>query len=138
MATLTIRGLDDDTKARLRVRAARHRRSMEAEVRSILDGALPLNTHRAVSAVASTPASRTLVARSWICSDAVRCHGRRACRRDPARHERPFRAIRPEPDERVTQLLDSLDAAAVATTAITAAELLYGVARLPAGHARSD
>ena len=41
--------------------------------------------------------------------------------------------IRPEPDERVTQLLDSLDAAAVATTAITAAELLYGVARLPAG-----
>ncbi len=41
--------------------------------------------------------------------------------------------IRPEPDERVTQWLDSLDAAAVATTAITAAELLYGVARLPAG-----
>ncbi|MGO9321156.1 MAG: FitA-like ribbon-helix-helix domain-containing protein [Solirubrobacteraceae bacterium] len=28
MATLTIRGLDDDTKARLRVSAARHGRSM--------------------------------------------------------------------------------------------------------------
>jgi antitoxin FitA len=41
MATLTIRGLDDDTKARLRVRAARHGRSMESEVRSILDEALP-------------------------------------------------------------------------------------------------
>jgi len=41
MATLTIRGLDDDIKARLRVRAARHGRSMEAEVRSILDEALP-------------------------------------------------------------------------------------------------
>jgi len=41
--------------------------------------------------------------------------------------------IRPEPDERVTRWLDSLDAAAIATTAITAAELLYGVARLPAG-----
>lgn len=41
--------------------------------------------------------------------------------------------IRREPDEGVTRWLDSLDAAAVATTAITAAELLYGVARLPAG-----
>ncbi len=41
MATLTIRGLDEDTKARLRMRAARHGRSMEAEVRSILEEALP-------------------------------------------------------------------------------------------------
>jgi toxin FitB len=41
--------------------------------------------------------------------------------------------IRREPDEGVTRWLDSLDAAAVATTAITAAELLYGVARLPGG-----
>lgn len=36
MATLTIRGLDDETRNRLRVRAARNGRSMEAEVRSIL------------------------------------------------------------------------------------------------------
>lgn len=41
MATLTVRGLDDETKARLRVSAARHGRSMEAEVRSILEDALP-------------------------------------------------------------------------------------------------
>jgi predicted nucleic acid-binding protein len=41
--------------------------------------------------------------------------------------------IRPEPDAGVTEWLDSLDAATVATTAITAAELLYGVARLPTG-----
>ncbi len=41
MATLTIRGLDDATKARLRVSAARHGRSMEAEVRSIIEEALP-------------------------------------------------------------------------------------------------
>lgn len=41
MATLTIRGLDDEIKARLRVRAARHGRSMEAEVRSMLEEALP-------------------------------------------------------------------------------------------------
>lgn len=36
MATLTIRGLDDETRDRLRVRAAEHGRSMEAEARSIL------------------------------------------------------------------------------------------------------
>jgi plasmid stability protein len=36
MATLTIRGLDEETHARLRVLAAQHGRSMEAEVRAIL------------------------------------------------------------------------------------------------------
>lgn len=41
MTTLTIRGLDDATKARLRLRAARNGRSMEAEVRAILEHALP-------------------------------------------------------------------------------------------------
>jgi plasmid stability protein len=40
MATLTIRGLDDETHARLRVQAARHGRSMEAEVRAILRDSL--------------------------------------------------------------------------------------------------
>lgn len=36
MATLTVRGFDDELHARLRVRAAQHGRSMEAEVRAIL------------------------------------------------------------------------------------------------------
>jgi plasmid stability protein len=36
MTTLTIRGLDPQTHAQLRVEAARHGRSMEAEVRAIL------------------------------------------------------------------------------------------------------
>lgn len=36
MTALTIRGLDPETHARLRVQAARHGRSMEAEVRAIL------------------------------------------------------------------------------------------------------
>lgn len=40
MATLTIRNLDDDLKARLRVEAAQHGHSMEEEVRSILRRAL--------------------------------------------------------------------------------------------------
>jgi len=40
MATMTIRNLDDDLKARLRLRAARHGQSMEEEARSILRAAL--------------------------------------------------------------------------------------------------
>lgn len=36
MAVLTIRDLDDEVRDRLRVRAASHGRSMEAEVRAIL------------------------------------------------------------------------------------------------------
>lgn len=37
MAALSIRNLDDEVKHRLRLRAARHGRSMEAEVRAILE-----------------------------------------------------------------------------------------------------
>ena len=46
--------------------------------------------------------------------------------------------IRGEPNEAVMRWLDSCDATAVATTAITAAELLYGVARLPAGRRKKQ
>ncbi|HZR49605.1 MAG TPA: toxin-antitoxin system [Streptosporangiaceae bacterium] len=45
MASLTIRGLDDETHARLRIVAARHGRSMEAEVRSILHEHLAAPEH---------------------------------------------------------------------------------------------
>ncbi len=40
MASITIRNLDDEVKTRLRVRAARHDRSMEEEVRIILRDAV--------------------------------------------------------------------------------------------------
>ena len=40
MATMTIRRIDDQLKARLRVQAARHGRSMEDEARDILRTAL--------------------------------------------------------------------------------------------------
>lgn len=36
MASITIRNLDEKTKAQLRVRAAHHKRSMEEEARNIL------------------------------------------------------------------------------------------------------
>jgi antitoxin FitA len=40
VAALSIRDLDDDVKEHLRLRAARHGRSMEAEVRAILEAAV--------------------------------------------------------------------------------------------------
>ena len=39
MAALSIRDLDDSVKEKLRLRAARHGRSMEAEIRLILTAA---------------------------------------------------------------------------------------------------
>ena len=42
MSTLTIRQLDERTHARLRGRAAKHGRSVEAEVRAILGAAVDL------------------------------------------------------------------------------------------------
>ena len=40
MATITVRGLDDELKQKLRVRAAENGRSVEQEVRTILSEAL--------------------------------------------------------------------------------------------------
>ena len=40
MAAVSIRNLDEDTKRRLRIRAAQHGRSMEAEIRAILQEAV--------------------------------------------------------------------------------------------------
>ena len=40
MAVLTIRGIDDEVREQLRIRAAQHGRSMEAEVRAILTAAV--------------------------------------------------------------------------------------------------
>ena len=39
MASMLIRNLDDDVKGRLKLRAKRHGRSLEAEVRSLLQDA---------------------------------------------------------------------------------------------------
>ena len=55
MASITIRNLDDDLKRRLRVRAAEHGRSMEAEAREILRQAVcqpiaPMNLGLAIHA----------------------------------------------------------------------------------------
>jgi antitoxin FitA len=53
MATMTIRNIDDDLKARLRVQAAQHGCSMEDEARDILRAALSTDAVRGTSLVAS-------------------------------------------------------------------------------------
>ena len=51
MASMTIRNIDDQLKARLRVRAAKHGHSMEDEARDILRAALFTQASRARSLV---------------------------------------------------------------------------------------
>ncbi len=51
MATMTIRNIDDDLKARLRIQAATHGRSMEDEARDILRAALSTEPVRGKSLV---------------------------------------------------------------------------------------
>ena len=46
--------------------------------------------------------------------------------------------VRQAPDTGVLAWLDSLELSEVATTAVTAAELRYGVARLPDGHRKRE
>jgi plasmid stability protein len=53
MGTLTIRKIDDDLKEKLRVRAARHGRSMEAEVREIIAAAVDMPPAQATKGLAT-------------------------------------------------------------------------------------
>ena len=54
MASITIRDIDEKLKSRLRIRAARHGRSMEDEARDILRSALsrePTQSHGLLEAI---------------------------------------------------------------------------------------
>ena len=51
MASMTIRNIDEHLKARLRIRAAVHGRSMEDEARDILRAALSVESKRSPSIV---------------------------------------------------------------------------------------
>ena len=54
MSSLTIRQLNEHTHARLRGRAAKHGRSVEAEVRAILDAAVDLPDENILLALHTT------------------------------------------------------------------------------------
>ena len=58
MATVTIRNLLEATRRALKARAARHNRSMNAEVREILDDAVGRDTDFMITWLNATPAVR--------------------------------------------------------------------------------
>jgi phosphopantothenoylcysteine decarboxylase/phosphopantothenate--cysteine ligase len=72
MASITIRGLDDDLKRRLRLRAARNGRSMEDEARTILRG---------VAAADETPAVESSERRNTVADPAPQPDRKPAARR---------------------------------------------------------
>lgn len=76
MAVMTIRNLDDEVRDRLRVRAARHGRSMEAEVRAILAEAVQ-------SPVEQTLADLLLEMRGILDGEALDLPARADAARDP-------------------------------------------------------
>ncbi|MFK5634200.1 FitA-like ribbon-helix-helix domain-containing protein [Ornithinimicrobium sp. LYQ103] len=62
MATVTVRGLDDEVRRRLKVRAAANDRSMEAEVRAILTATVaeqPVHPAGATSDPSDLPVGRS-------------------------------------------------------------------------------
>lgn len=58
MAQFTVRNIEDDVKARLKRRAARHGTSMEAEVRQILRDAVKAEASRGGPGLGSQMAAR--------------------------------------------------------------------------------
>lgn len=74
MAQFIVRNLEDDVKARLKRRAARHRRSMEEEVRHILRDAVK-NQDQHVAKLGSRIAGR--FAKIGLTTDLPEWHGQR-------------------------------------------------------------
>jgi plasmid stability protein len=78
MATITIRNLDESLKARLRIRAASHDRSMEEEARAILREALQVG--------AAGRGLGTLIHKRFMAAGGAELHL-------PERKQRPRKAI---------------------------------------------
>jgi plasmid stability protein len=74
VAQFIVRHLEDDVKARLKRRAARHGRSMEEEVRHILRGAVK-DENRRVAKLGSRIAAR--FAKSGLTTELPELHGQR-------------------------------------------------------------
>ena len=136
MVSITIRNLDDDLKTRLRVRAAEHHRSMEEEVRIILRDTV--NGGRA--------APRDLAKFTRECflplgGVELQCTSLRIFPEQPPilvlDTNVASELMRPEPKPTVAAWISDRDAEELYLTAVSEAELLYGVAIMPTGRRRN-
>lgn len=107
MATMAIRNIDDRLKARLRVQAAKHGRSMEDEARSILCTALSTepesgeSLYDAIRAIVEPLGGVELE----LPPPASPCASRRISANDPAGHQRHLGAVQTQ-TERARSRLD--------------------------------
>jgi predicted nucleic acid-binding protein len=128
-STLTVRNLDEAVKTALRVRAAHNGRSMEAEARAILGEAL-----LGPGGVVSPLGTRIRARFAGLGADALELPARRRSGRMIVLDTNVVSELmRRRPHEDVLGWVDAHDPRTLAITAITAAELLHGVERLPRG-----
>lgn len=140
MAGIIVRNLSDDTKERLRQRAVRHRRSLEAEVRSILEQA---------TQAGANAGDRTERFPDWFHPhDAAGRRSRPGHRREPhrARGRGPLilldtnvlsELVKPEPDPLVVGWTRR-SSGALALPTIAVAEMAHGIEKLVSGRRRED
>jgi len=138
MAILTVRNLPDEVHRALRVRAAQHGRSEEAEVREILEAVVkPQKRVRMGEALAYIGRKIGLTTEDFAVFENVRD-------KTPAK---PLsfdwmivldtnvvsESMKPEPDAVVMAWLNDQAAEILYLSTITLAELLFGIRSLPAG-----
>jgi hypothetical protein len=138
VAAISVRGLDDEVRERLRVRAARNGRSMEAEIRETLTTAV--SDAESSADLFSTLLERFGGAGASSCPSRRGPH-RRGQRTSPGgrpRHACRVRAHAPLPGPDGRDLARPADEGSLVTTAITVAEVRFGLARLPEGRRAMD
>ncbi len=139
MASITIRNLDDQVKEQLRIAAAHNGHSMEEEARLILGRALA-TVDRAGRELGSRIRNRPVCA---VELTRIGPYGRR--KQLAAGFLRLIvldtnvlsEFMRVEPDAQVLAWVDAQPAMELAIAAITVAEILHGLARLPSGQAQT-
>ena len=128
MATLTIRNFDAAVKERLRVRAARHGRSMEAEARTILSEAAAAESDESAEPGRGHPPALCAARRRRSRAAAVRVCRRTAVVRSVIVVDTNVisELMRGEPDSAVPAWVAARPRTLLYTTYVNQAEILYG------------
>ena len=138
MATLTIRNIDPAIKERLRVRAAGHGRSMEAELRAILNETVETGSSEQINLAEAI--RRRFAPFGGV--DDLEVHPRSARARAAALRRMIVldtnvisELMRSQPHPLVLAWTASQPRASLYTTSINCAEILFGIGAMPKGPA---